>query len=119
MAVLVAQGSWPCSALLLLRCEFSPCRLSPLLQKPRRPRQRSKHRSLLIRSAHAVWGLDAPVAVFTAQVHQERESAWRAGAASHVGAAGLAQFMPATLRGISTTDPALRANQPFSRTASW
>ena len=36
------------------------------------------------------------MAVFAAQVHQE--SAWRTDALSHVGAEGLAQFMPATAR---------------------
>lgn len=50
----------------------------------------------LIRAAHSQWGLNAPVAVFAAQVHQE--SAWRPGAVSHVGARGLAQFMPATAK---------------------
>lgn len=71
-----------------------------------------QHRALLTRTAHAVWGLDAPIAVFAAQVHQE--SAWKPEAVSHVGAAGLAQFMPATANWISTTDPALSANQPFN-----
>ncbi len=58
------------------------------------PAAAQQHRALLVRSAHAVWGLDAPVAVFAAQVHQE--SAWRPEAVSRVGARGLAQFMPAT-----------------------
>lgn len=76
------------------------------------PRAALQHRALLIRTSHAVWGLDAPVAVFAAQIHQE--SAWRPGAVSHVGAQGLAQFMPATARWIATTDPALAANTPFN-----
>lgn len=71
-----------------------------------------KYRALLVRTARAVWGLDAPVALFAAQVHQE--SGWRPDAVSHVGAAGLAQFMPATSRWISTTDPLLADNQPFN-----
>lgn len=58
------------------------------------PAAAQQHRALLVRSAHAVWGLDAPVAVFAAQVHQE--SGWRTDAVSQVGARGLAQFMPAT-----------------------
>jgi soluble lytic murein transglycosylase-like protein len=53
----------------------------------------------LTRHAHAVWGLDAPVAVFAAQIHQE--SMWKAEARSRVGAQGLAQFMPATATWIS------------------
>lgn len=53
-------------------------------------------RAELTRAAHAQWGLDAPVAAFAAQVHQE--SGWRADAVSRVGAQGMAQFMPATAR---------------------
>lgn len=76
------------------------------------PQQAQPYRSLLVRTARSVWGLDAPVAVFAAQVHQE--SGWRPDAVSHVGAAGMAQFMPATSAWIATVDPALAANQPFS-----
>lgn len=60
-------------------------------------------------------GLGAPVALFAAQVHQE--SAWRAGAVSHVGASGLAQFMPATADWISGLFPDLAINDPFN--PSW
>ncbi|ATE62573.1 lytic transglycosylase [Thauera sinica] len=58
------------------------------------PHAALQHRADLVRAAHTAWGLDAPVAVFAAQVHQE--SGWRADAVSRVGAHGLAQFMPAT-----------------------
>ncbi len=58
------------------------------------PHAALQYRAELVRAAHTHWGLDAPVALLAAQVHQE--SAWRPGAVSHVGAAGLAQFMPAT-----------------------
>lgn len=58
------------------------------------PREALKHRAELTRIAHAEWGLDAPVAAFAAQIHQE--SGWRADAVSRVGAQGMAQFMPAT-----------------------
>lgn len=51
-------------------------------------------RAELTRAAHLQWGLAAPVALFAAQVHQE--SGWQPAAVSHVGAQGLAQFMPAT-----------------------
>lgn len=71
-----------------------------------------QYRSLLIRTAHAGWGMDAPVAVFAAQVHQE--SAWRPEAVSHVGAQGLAQFMPATSRWIATQAPELATPQPYN-----
>lgn len=70
------------------------------------------YRALLLRTAHAVWGLDAPVAVFAAQVHQE--SSWRPDAVSHVGAQGLAQFMPATTQWIAGLRPDLAAQQPYS-----
>ncbi len=52
------------------------------------------YRAELTRIAHSTWGLDAPVAVFAAQIHQE--SSWQPAALSKVGARGMAQFMPAT-----------------------
>lgn len=58
------------------------------------PRAAIKHRADLIRIAHAEIGLDAPIAIFAAQIHQE--SAWNPQAVSRVGAKGMAQFMPAT-----------------------
>lgn len=60
------------------------------------PRTAIKHRAALTRAAHAAWGLDAPVAAFAAQIHQE--SGWNPEAVSRVGAVGMAQFMPATAR---------------------
>lgn len=76
------------------------------------PAAAQQHRAVLIRTAHAVWGLDAPIAVFASQIHQE--STWRTDATSRVGAAGLAQFMPGTSQWIATIDPALATNQPFN-----
>ncbi|MBB1601566.1 lytic transglycosylase [Variovorax sp. UMC13] len=76
------------------------------------PQAAAAYRADLTRTARAVWGLNAPVAVFAAQVHTE--SAWKPGAVSHVGAAGLAQFMPGTSKWIAGIDPALKANQPFN-----
>lgn len=69
---------------------------SPLIEtrQPSIPRNAVRYRSDLVRLARAEWGLDAPVATFAAQVHQE--SAWKPEAVSRVGARGLAQFMPAT-----------------------
>ena len=58
------------------------------------PRAALKHRAELTRAAHASWGLNAPIPVFAAQIQQE--SAWNTAALSHVGAQGMAQFMPAT-----------------------
>lgn len=58
------------------------------------PAAAQPYRAQLVRAAHSQWGLDAPIAMLAAQVHQE--SAWRPGAVSRVGARGLGQFMPAT-----------------------
>jgi len=60
------------------------------------PRAALQYRGELTRVAHAVWGLDAPVPLFAAQIHQE--SGWNPAAVSKVGAQGMAQFMPATAR---------------------
>ena len=76
------------------------------------PQAAQPYRALLVRTAHAVWGLDAPVAVLAAQIHQE--SGWHPQAVSRVGAQGLAQVMPATATWIAGVDPALAARQPFS-----
>lgn len=60
------------------------------------PQAATKYRADLTRTAHSQWGLDAPVATFAAQIHQE--SGWNPQAVSRVGAAGMSQFMPATAR---------------------
>lgn len=78
------------------------------------PREALQHRAELKRQAHMVWGLDAPVAVFAAQIHQE--SRWRADARSRVGALGLTQFMPATARWMCDVDPALCGPTPLNPT---
>ena len=56
--------------------------------------QAARYRAELTRIAHAEGGLDAPVALFAAQI--EQESRWNPQAVSRVGARGMAQFMPAT-----------------------
>jgi len=63
------------------------------------PRDALRHQRDLTRHARAVWGMDAPVATFAAQIHQE--SRWRADAVSVAGAQGMAQFMPQTASWIS------------------
>ena len=98
------------AVLLVALCALAA--LLPPLAYAQVPQAAQQHRALLVRTAHAAWGLDAPVAVFAAQVHQE--SAWRPDAVSHVGAQGLAQFMPATTRWIAGQSPELAAQQPFS-----
>lgn len=63
------------------------------------PPQANDYRRDLTRLSRSVWGMDAPVSSLAAQLHQE--SGWRHDAVSRVGAVGLAQFMPATARGIA------------------
>jgi soluble lytic murein transglycosylase-like protein len=70
----------------------------------------------LRREAQRVWGLNAPVATFAAQLHQE--SRWRADARSPVGALGLAQFMPATAHWIGGINPGLAQRAPLNPTWS-
>ena len=76
------------------------------------PRAALSHKAALIRAAHAELGLDAPVALLAAQIHTE--SLWRAGATSHAGAQGLAQFMPATARWLPTVAPHTGEPLPFN-----
>ena len=78
------------------------------------PPDAGKYRRELTRNARMVWGLDAPIATFAGQIHQE--SGWRADATSPVGATGLAQFMPATATWISGLQAALQDNQPSNPT---
>lgn len=73
--------------------------LVPLFAYAEAPRESLRHKRELTRNAHAAWGLNAPVAVFAAQIHQE--SRWHADAQSTVGAQGIAQFMPQTATWIS------------------
>jgi soluble lytic murein transglycosylase-like protein len=78
------------------------------------PVDATRYKLDLRRQAQLVWGLDAPVATFAAQIHQE--SRWRADARSPVGAQGLAQFMPATARWISGAYAELGDNAPYNPT---
>ena len=83
-----------------LAAEIPP---SPPLVKRGVPHDATRYRADLVRSARLTWGLDAPVATFAAQIHQE--SGWRADARSQVGARGLAQFMSSTERWIAGAYP--------------
>lgn len=74
------------------------------------PQAAHQYRGELTRNARLAWGLDAPIATFAAQVHQE--SGWNARAVSRVGAKGLAQFMPATADWIGGIVPELAQRQP-------
>ncbi|MEW6648169.1 MAG: transglycosylase SLT domain-containing protein [Pseudomonadota bacterium] len=75
------------------------------------PRAAAQHRRTLTAEAYRVWGLDAPVALFAGQVHQE--SAWNPQAQSPF-AAGIAQFTPATASWIGTVDADLAEPAPFN-----
>lgn len=76
------------------------------------PRAAAQYRAELVRSARVVWGLDAPIAVFAAQVHTE--SWWRNDTVSSVGAQGLAQFMPSTARWLPSVAPETGQPAPFN-----
>lgn len=76
------------------------------------PRDAEKYRRDIVRNARLVWGLDAPIADFAAQIQQE--SAFREDARSYVGAEGLAQFMPSTAKWIAGAYPELGQAQPLS-----
>lgn len=91
--------------LLMVQCQPATAQAIPAAAK--------QHRALLVRSAHAGWGLDAPVATFAAQVHQE--SRWRDDALSPAGARGIAQFMPATAAWMAELYPdTLHHPQPYN-----
>lgn len=66
------------------------------------PRESLRYQRDLTGEARAAWGLNAPVATFAGQIHQE--SAWRADARSQY-ASGLAQFTPDTAKWIAGAYP--------------
>lgn len=80
------------------------------------PRTALQHRATLIREARTVWGLNAPVSIFAAQIHTE--SNWRNDVVSFAGAEGLAQFMPATARWLPKVAPEVGTPAPFNPTWS-
>ena len=81
------------------------------------PAEAQQYRRDLTRIAQAEWGLDAPVATFAAQVHQE--SRWKFNAKSPVGAQGLGQVMPTTATWLAQVFPnTLGKVEPFNPTWS-
>ena len=77
------------------------------------------HQRTLTKAAHAHWGLNAPIALFAGQIHQE--SSWRIDARSQAGAQGLVQFMPATSEWFARLHPVdlggiSKTAQPFNPT---
>lgn len=84
-----------CWRLILLLMIVAACTGTPAAAQEI-PRAAVKYRADLTRAAHTTWGLDAPIAVFAAQIHQE--SGWNPLAVSRVGALGMTQFMPDTAK---------------------
>ena len=76
------------------------------------PRAANQYKSELTRAARLEFGLNAPVALIAAQIHTE--SLWRSNATSHVGAQGLAQFMPATAAWLPQVAPQTGTPAPFN-----
>ena len=99
-------GFW--FALFSLCTWFSPAHAAEVTI----PRAAQQYRTELTRSARAVWGLNAPIAVFAAQVHTE--SWWRNDTVSSAGAQGLAQFMPITARWLPSVAPETGKPAPFN-----
>jgi soluble lytic murein transglycosylase-like protein len=109
LGLLLEVGKW-CGITVLLFLLLTQC--AGVAKAAAIPRAAEQHKAALIRTARAVWGMDAPVAVFAAQVHTE--SRWNADAKSHVGAQGLAQFMPATARWLPTYAPETGEPAPYN-----
>ena len=81
------------------------------------PAEAEHYRRDLTRIAQAEWGLDAPVATFAAQIHQE--SRWKFDAKSPAGAQGLGQVMPSTAAWLAELFPkALAKVEPYNSTWS-
>ncbi|XKM14255.1 transglycosylase SLT domain-containing protein [Orbaceae bacterium ac157xtp] len=94
------------SIFLLYSCQWAPAIAAV-------PADAKQYQRELTRNSRAIFGLNAPVSLFAAQVHQE--SSWQSDAKSPVGAQGLAQFMPATSEWISGIySKSLGDNQPFN-----
>ncbi|MCV2359649.1 transglycosylase SLT domain-containing protein [Paucibacter sp. TC2R-5] len=93
LAALALLAAWALLLpLLLVLSATAQAQGAPELASP--PAAAHTYRAALLRASQTQWGLDAPVAVLAAQVHQE--SGWNPAAVSRAGARGMAQFMPAT-----------------------
>lgn len=107
MGCCVGLGFWlACVIVLGLFCNFARAAEVTI------PRAALQHRSELIRVSRMVWGMDAPVAVFAAQIHTE--SWWRNDTVSTAGAQGLAQFMPSTAKWLPSVAPETGKPAPFN-----
>lgn len=91
--------------------------LVPIIALAEIPVVAQRYQRDLTRIAQAEWGLDAPVAMFAGQIHQE--SRWKFDARSPVGAQGLGQVMPSTAAWLAETFPkVLGKNEPYNPTWS-
>lgn len=91
--------------------------LMPIIALAEIPVVAERYQRDLTRIAQAEWGLDAPVAMFAGQIHQE--SRWKFDARSPVGAQGLGQVMPSTAAWLAETFPnVLGKNEPYNPTWS-
>lgn len=92
---------------LLLFAVIAPCIAA-------QPAAASKYRGILVREAHFVNGLSAPVPMYAAQI--EQESGWRPGITAWDNGRGLAQFMDGTAGDIARLYPELGDPQPYNAT---
>lgn len=76
------------------------------------PQRANQYKARLIREARFVWGLDAKVSTFAAQIHAE--SLWQKDAISFAGAQGLTQFMPTTANWMPSIDKNLANPNPYN-----
>lgn len=91
---------------LLFSALISGALSHPAKAAGRIPAAAKRHRDQVVNAARwELGGLDAPVAVLAAQIHQE--SGWREDARSAVGAQGLAQIMPKTAEWLAQVRPDL------------
>ena len=78
----------------------------------RLPKNSYQYKSIVIKEARMYWGVEANVALFAAQFHQE--SMWNNDAKSGVGAKGLGQFMPGTASDVNKRYADLRQYELYS-----
>jgi soluble lytic murein transglycosylase-like protein len=71
-----------------------------------------KFRPTLVREAQAVYGLNAPVAMFAGQIRQE--SSWRPDVTAWDNGRGLAQFMDGTAEQVVRSFPELGPADPYN-----
>lgn len=76
------------------------------------PKTAEKYRAELVRAARYEWGMNAPIAVFAAQIHTE--SLWNERAISPAGAVGLTQFMPETAAWLPNVMPQIGKADPYN-----